>query len=55
MMRMTIAELNTKVLQHTGKEILCPRVANKGTSGLLLETITGVPHSPAALDCNAHH
>ena len=49
---MSIAELTAKVLEHTAKEILCARVANKGASGLLLETITGVPHGPAALDCS---
>ena len=49
---MSIAELTVRILQHTAKEILCARVANKGAAGLLLETINGVPHSPAALDCS---
>ena len=49
---MSIAELTVKVLQQTAKEIVCARVANKGAAGLLLETINGVAHGPAALDCS---
>jgi DNA mismatch repair protein MutH len=48
---LSIAELTTKILDHTAREIACARTENKGSAGLLLETITGVKHGPAALDC----
>jgi len=50
-MPFTIAELYTKALMHVDKEIVAPLTANKGATGLLLETLTGIPHSSNSLDC----
>lgn len=48
---MTIAELIVRAAQHIGKSIHSPIVANKGAQGLLLETLTGIPHTSNSLDC----
>ena len=48
---MTIAELTQRVTQTIGKPIHSPIVANKGAQGLLLETLTGIPHTSNSLDC----
>jgi DNA mismatch repair protein MutH len=50
-MPLTLDEIHTKVLTLQGKKIHAPVTRNKGATGLLLETITGIPHSPACLDC----
>jgi len=50
-MALTIAELHRKVLALVGVSYNHPKTANKGATGLLLETITGIPHSSNALDC----
>ena len=48
---MTIAELSARLATHIGKEIVCPLTHNKGAAGLLLETLTGIPHTSNCLDC----
>jgi DNA mismatch repair protein MutH len=48
---MTISELTQRVIQAVGKPIHSPIVANKGAQGLLLETLTGIPHTSNSLDC----
>jgi len=48
---LTIAFIHTKVNELVGQEIVSPITANKGAVGLLLETITGIPHSSNTLDC----
>lgn len=50
-MSFTLDELHEKILPLVGKTIHSPLTRNKGSTGLLLETITGIPHSPACLDC----
>ena len=47
----TIAFIHTKVNELVGRAITSPITANKGAVGLLLETITGIPHSSNTLDC----
>ncbi len=50
-MAFTLHELHTKILPLVGKAIHSPITRNKGFTGLLLETITGIPHTPNCLDC----
>jgi len=50
-MSFTLHELHTKILPLVGKTIHSPITQNKGLTGLLLETITGIPHTPNCLDC----
>jgi DNA mismatch repair protein MutH len=52
MASLTMALLQERLDPHIGKAIASPRTANKGATGLLLETILGVPHSPRCLDCD---
>ena len=50
-MSFTVAELFTRVIRHVGKTFVAPRTSNKGATGLLLETLTGIPHTSNCLDC----
>ena len=50
-MAITIQELITKLVPIVGKVQHSPLTINKGSTGLLLETITGIPHTPNCLDC----
>lgn len=50
-MPFTLDELHEKVLPLVGKPLNSPITRNKGATGLLLETITGIPHTPNCLDC----
>jgi DNA mismatch repair protein MutH len=50
-MPLTIQELQEKLLPIVGKPFNSPITRNKGATGLLLETITGIPHTPNCLDC----
>ena len=50
-MSITIAELHEKLVSLIDTEINQPKTKNKGETGLLLETLTGIPHSSNALDC----
>lgn len=50
-MAITIQELTTKLLPILGKAHHSPLTINKGSTGLLLETITGIPHTSNCLDC----
>ena len=47
----TLDELTMKVLPLIGRSIVSPRTANKGATGLLLETLTDIAHGPSPLDC----
>jgi len=47
----TIGFIQTKVAELVGRAITSPITTNKGATGLLLETITGIPHSSNPLDC----
>lgn len=51
-MSLTIHELQQKITPFIGKAIHNPLTKNKGATGLLLETITGIPHTPNCLDCS---
>lgn len=51
-MPLTIQEIQDKMEEWIGKPIHSPPTTNKGATGLLLETITGIPHSPNCLDCS---
>ena len=46
-----IATLMSKLDQIVGKSILQPKTKNKGGVGLLLETLTDIPHTSNCLDC----
>jgi DNA mismatch repair protein MutH len=50
-MPFTLDELHKKILPLVGSVIHSPITRNKGATGLLLETITGIPHTPNCLDC----
>lgn len=50
-MPFTLDELHEKILNLVGNTIHSPITRNKGATGLLLETITGIPHTPNCLDC----
>jgi DNA mismatch repair protein MutH len=50
-MPLTLDEIHEKVIPLLGKTIHSPVTRNKGATGLLLETITGIPHTPNCLDC----
>jgi len=50
-MSFTLKELQEKIIPLVGKTIHSPITRNKGFTGLLLETITGIPHTPNCLDC----
>ena len=52
MTALTLALLQERLVPHIGRKVNCPRTANKGATGLLLETILGVPHSSRCLDCD---
>jgi DNA mismatch repair protein MutH len=51
-MPLTIQEIQGKIEPLIGKPIYSPLTTNKGATGLLLETITGIPHTPNCLDCS---
>ena len=46
-----ISTLMSKLAEIVGKSILQPKTKNKGEVGLLLETLTGIPHTSNCLDC----
>lgn len=50
-MPLTLQEVHEKILPLVGKPFHCPITKNKGATGLLLETITGIPHTSNCLDC----
>lgn len=50
-MPLTLQELHEKILPLVEKPFHCPITKNKGATGLLLETITGIPHTSNCLDC----
>lgn len=50
MERPTLAAIEEAVKIHVGESIHCPITANKGSPGILLEKLTGVPTSSALLD-----
>ena len=50
-MPLTLQTLHQKILPLVGKSFHCPITKNKGATGLLLETITGIPHTSNCLDC----
>ena len=49
--RFTIATLLERIEPLIGKPYNIPRTTNKGIIGHVLETLVGIPHSPACLDC----
>lgn len=51
-MVLTLHELHMKLIPLIGKPFHCPITRNKGATGLLLETITGIPHTSNCLDCS---
>lgn len=51
-MALTLQKIQEKMDPILGKSIHCPITRNKGATGLLLETMTGIPHSPNCLDCS---
>ena len=51
-MSITLQQLYEKIVPLVGKHICSPLTKNKGATGLLLETITGIPHTPNCLDCS---
>jgi DNA mismatch repair protein MutH len=51
-MKPTMKELQSRITQHIGGPIVSPITRNKGATGLLLETLTGIPHTSDALDCS---
>ena len=50
-MSFTLNELLLRIQPLVGKPFHCPITKNKGATGLLLETITGIPHTSNCLDC----
>ena len=52
MLRCSIEELRARILPIVGIVHNFPKTTNKGEVGLWLETKTGIPHSPACLDCS---
>ena len=48
---LTLSDAQERLLPLVGKTYQCPKTANKGAVGLLLEDILGVPHGPRCLDC----
>lgn len=46
-----VAELQARLQPHVGTKTNVPKTRNKGAAGLALETLLGIPHSPACLDC----
>ena len=51
-MALTLNGLHEKLIPLIGKPFHCPITRNKGATGLLLETITGIPHTSNCLDCS---
>ena len=50
MERPTLASISASATSLVGQLLLCPKTANKGDAGLLLERLTGIPTSSALLD-----
>jgi len=48
---LTLASVNEKLLPHVGKSIVCAVQANKGCTGILMETLAGIPQTSNTLDC----
>ena len=51
-MSLTISELVDKMNPIVGKKQTLAITTNKGLPGLLLETLTGIPHTSNCLDCS---
>ena len=51
-MSLTISELIEKMDPIVGKKQTLAITTNKGLPGLLLETLTGIPHTSNCLDCS---
>ncbi len=49
--RPTLNHISTTLLHLVGLSYTVPRTSNKGAAGHHLETLLGIPHSPACLDC----
>lgn len=50
MERPTLASISATTASLVNQPLLCPKTANKGDAGLLLERLTGIPASSALLD-----
>jgi hypothetical protein len=49
--RFSVATLIERLQPLVGTVQHVPKTTNKGAAGLALETLLGIPHSPACLDC----
>lgn len=49
--RPTLQHISQTLLPLIGTPHTVPRTSNKGAAGNHLETLLGIPHSPACLDC----
>jgi DNA mismatch repair protein MutH len=49
--RPTLSTVMERILPLLGVEHMVPRTENKGNAGHYLETLLGIPHSSACLDC----
>lgn len=50
-LRPTLLSITERLMPLVGIPHTVPRTANKGAAGHHLETLLGIPHSPACLDC----
>jgi hypothetical protein len=51
MSKLTIEELQAKLIPLVGTSMNSPKTKNKGETGILLEKLTGIPQTPNCLDC----